>query len=118
MAHVPINLGGGGINSSDVSLPKAMLPAGYKALTADSNDEVISDGGMAVNGPVSSELSCGQSLTVAAGYTPGGIVTAKSLAAQTAGTASAADIKKGKTAVVGGITLVGTAELMSALSFQ
>ena len=67
-------------------------------------------GTMANRGAVSQALNCGGSYTIPAGYHNGsGRVTANSLASQTAGTATAAQIFSGYTAWVNGARLTGTA---------
>lgn len=66
-------------------------------------------GSMANNGAVSQALNCGGSYTIPAGYHNGsGKVTAKTLASQTAATATAANITSGKTAYVNGVKVTGT----------
>ena len=68
------------------------------------------EGTMANNGAVApSALAAGDSYTVPAGYHDGtGVVTAKSLADQTTGDASATQILSGKTAWVNGTQVTGT----------
>ena len=67
-------------------------------------------GTMANRGAASQALNCGGSYTIPAGYHNGsGRVTANSLASQTAGTATAAQIFSGYTAWVNGTRLTGTA---------
>ncbi|MBE6071031.1 MAG: hypothetical protein E7208_03620 [Clostridium butyricum] len=67
-------------------------------------------GTMANNGAKTASLNCGGSYTIPQGYHNGsGKVTANSLASQTSGTATKADIVSGKTAWVNGIKLTGTA---------
>ena len=65
-------------------------------------------GSMANNGAISGTLAAGDSKKVPAGYTSGGTISAKSLAAQTSATAAAADIASGKTAWVNGSKVTGT----------
>ena len=70
---------------------------------------VGSTGTMANNGAVSQSLNAGGSYTIPEGYHNGsGKVSANSLASQTAGTATAAQILSGQTAWVGGSKLTGT----------
>lgn len=65
-------------------------------------------GSMTNRGAVSQALNAGGSYTIPAGYHNGsGKVTANSLASQTSGTATAADIALGKTAFVNGVELTG-----------
>ena len=67
-------------------------------------------GSMPDNGAVSQALNAGGSYTIPSGYHSGaGKVTANSLASQTSGTATAADIASGKTAWVNGVQLTGSA---------
>ena len=74
-------------------------------------------GTMANNGAVSQSLNAGGSYTIPAGYHNGsGKVTANSLASQTSGTATAAQILSGKTAWVGGSQLTGTMTNQGAVS--
>ena len=66
-------------------------------------------GNMTNQGAKTSSLNAGGSYTIPAGYHNGsGIISANTLASQTAGTASAAHILSGKTAWVGGSQLTGT----------
>lgn len=66
-------------------------------------------GTMSNQGAKTTSLNCGGSYTIPAGYHNGsGKVTANSLASQTAGTATAADIASGKTAYVNGAKVTGT----------
>lgn len=79
---------------------------GYQGV--DSEGALIT-GSMKNNGAVSSTLNAGGSYTVPEGYHDGnGKVTANSLASQTSGTATAADIASGLTAWVDGEKLTGT----------
>lgn len=67
-------------------------------------------GTMPNNGAVNETLAAGGSYTVPAGYHNGeGSVAAQSLASQTPGTATAADIMQGETAWVNGAQVTGTA---------
>ena len=78
--------------------------AGYKAY---SGGKLIT-GTMANRGTVSSNLNCGQTYSIPAGYHNGlGKVTASSLASQTQATATAKDILEGKTAWINGQKITG-----------
>lgn len=60
-------------------------------------------------------LSGGESYTVPLGYHPGtGIITAKTVASQTSGTATASDIALGKTAWVNGVLITGNIQRIVA----
>lgn len=66
-------------------------------------------GTMVNQGTQTSNLNCGDSYTIPAGYHNGsGKVTANTLASQTSATATAADILSGKTAWVNGNQIAGT----------
>lgn len=66
-----------------------------------------------------SALNCGQSRTMEYGYYPGGFtVRANSLASQTSGDATAAQITSGKVAWVNGNRIVGSMSVQSILSFS
>lgn len=101
--------GGGGTASDEVTAKREDVLNGKTAVTSDSNDEA-GVGTMPNHGAVApAALAAGGSYTIPKGYHNGsGKVTAKDLASQTAGTAGAADIRKGKTAVVGGKTVTGS----------
>lgn len=72
-------------------------------------DGVRLTGSMANQGAVTSALNAGGEYTIPAGYHNGsGKVTANSLASQTAGTATAAQILSGQVAYVNGTRLTGT----------
>lgn len=94
-----ITLGSGNATAADVLVGK----------TFTNDDGVEYTGTMADNGAVTQALNCGGSYTIPAGYHNGsGKVTANTLASQTAGTATAAEILNSKTAWVGGSKLTGT----------
>lgn len=77
--------------------------------TAVINGEIVT-GTMTNRGNVSATLNAGGSYTIPVGYhAGGGTVRVNSLASQTAGTATAADIISGKTAWVNGVLLTGNA---------
>ena len=98
---------GGGISSDDLTSTRAQVLAGYTAVTKDSDDEAT-EGTMPNNPAMDATLNAGQSKVIPAGYTPGGTVTANSLASQTQANAIAANLTNGKTAWVNGIRIVGT----------
>lgn len=118
MAESILQKSGGGAASDECSATKAQILTGYTAITSDSNDEPIA-GTMPNRGAVSQALNCGGSYTVPAGWHNGaGKVTANSLASQTSGTATAAQIYTGKTAWVNGTKLTGTMTVSSVVSFS
>lgn len=140
--------GGSGAGSDECTASKSEVLKGYKAITSDSDDEVVegtleltgdvSDsqvlegktyynsnpkikrtGSMVNHGAVSLSLNAGASYTVPAGFhNGGGKVTANSLASQTSATATAAQIISGQTAWVNGSKLTGTLSVNSILSFS
>ena len=106
--HNLINSIQGGTSSSEVTATKANVLAGTTTITADSNDAIV-EGTMVNHGAVSQSLNCGGSYTIPAGYHNGsGKITANSLASQTDGTATAAQILKDQTAYVDGVKVTGT----------
>ena len=99
VAAAPTSLIDGDTTAANVLTGKTFFVDSYTKKT----------GTMANNGAVSQALNCGGSYTIPAGYHNGsGKVTANSLASQTSGTVTAAQILKGKTAWVGGTKLTGT----------
>lgn len=77
----------------------------------DQNGNVIT-GSMVNRGSVSQSLNCGSSYTIPQGYhSGGGIIRANNLASQTSATATAADIRSGKTAWVNGARLTGNGQM-------
>ena len=73
------------------------------------SDVVTKIKGVSNQGAKTSNLNCGGSYTIPAGYHNGsGKITANSLSSQTSGTASASDILSGKTAWVSGSKRTGT----------
>lgn len=118
MAESILQKSGGGAASDECSATKAQILTGYTAITSDSNDEPIA-GTMPNRGAISQTLNCGGSYTIPAGWHNGaGKVTANSLASQTSGTATAAQIYTGKTAWVNGTKLTGTMTVSSVVSFS
>ncbi len=71
-------------------------------------DGSVKTGTMPSIGAISEELSAGDTKEIPAGYTSGGKITAKDLASQTPGDATAAQILTGRKAWVGGVQLIGT----------
>lgn len=99
--------GGGGADLDAVTAGAGDVLAGKVIL--DSEGEPLT-GTMSERGNwSSSELSAGASITIPGGHHSGsGKVTAKSLSAQTSGTATAAQILSGKTAWVNGSEVTGS----------
>ena len=99
--------GGGGADLDAVTAGAGDVLAGKVIL--DSEGEPLT-GTMPERGNwSSSELSAGASITIPGGHhSGGGKVTAKSLSAQTSGTATAAQILSGKTAWVNGSEVTGS----------
>lgn len=100
--------------TADPSLPALENP-GNAAEVLDGQQFYQADntpvtGTMPNNGAVNETLAAGGSYTIPAGYHNGeGSVAAQSLASQTPGTATAADIMQGETAWVNGAQVTGTA---------
>lgn len=84
MADCIILGSGSDATSGDCTADRSKVLASYTAITKDSNDDPVS-GTMPNNGDQSATLSCGQSKTIPAGYTSGGVVKAADLASQTPG---------------------------------
>lgn len=77
----------------------------------DQNGAIVT-GTMTNRGNVSQSLNAGGSYTIPSGYhAGGGKVTANSLSSQTSATATAADIRSGKTAWVNGSRITGTGQM-------
>ena len=101
------------VDTSAGTATAAQMLSGSKAYV----DGALVTGTMTNRGAVSQTLNAGGSYTIPAGYHDGtGKVTANSLSSQTAGTAAAAEILKGKTAWVGGTKLTGTMPDLSTTS--
>lgn len=129
--------GGGGAGSDECTATKIEVLKGYKAITKDSDDELIEGtleltgtaadsqvlsgqtyyntdvktkrtGAMANRGAVSQALNAGGSYTIPAGFHNGsGKVTANGLSGQTSATAAAGHILSGQTAWVNGSKITG-----------
>ena len=108
-----MNEGGGGKKLPTLTNPgtAANLLSGKQLI--NQNGEIVT-GSMTDRGAVTQALNAGGSYAIPAGYHNGaGKVTANSLSSQTSGTATAADIRSGKTAWVNGAKLTGTGQMVS-----
>lgn len=106
MGKIIIAGGGGGADTSIVTASAEHILKDKIIVDKDGNPLT---GTMPNNGAVSQSLNCGGSYTIPAGYHNGsGKVTANSLASQTDGTATAAQILKDQTAYVDGVKITGT----------
>ncbi len=111
-----VKQGAAGSGSDECTANRKHVLAPYTAITGDSGDDPTT-GTMLDQSGWEKTLAAGESVTVPGGYHNGkGTVTAKDLASQTSGTAADSDIKKGKTAVVNGKTIMGTQEDRGAWS--
>ena len=91
--------------TEDMATPEVIL-SGKKAWV-DGNQIT---GTMMNRGTVNQTLKAGESYTIPEGYHDGnGVISSDSLASQTPGTATAEDIRNGKTAWVNGVETTGTA---------
>lgn len=91
--------------TEDMATPEDIL-SGKKAWV-DGNQIT---GTMMNRGTVNQTLKAGESYTIPEGYHDGnGVISSDSLASQTPGTATAEDIRNGKTAWVNGVETTGTA---------
>lgn len=93
--------GGGGVTSDEVTVTRNMIPTGYKALTADSNDEVVT-GTLTLTGNVSEDK-------VLSGYTFYGVDAQR----KRTGTLTIASIVNFKIAQYSNLTLISTWALPS-----
>lgn len=106
MAYAMILKGGSSVDLDVITASASDILSGK--VTVDVEGEAVT-GTMPNNGAVTKSLAAGESYTITKGFHDGsGKVTANSLASQTSGTATAADIVSGKTAWVGGNKLTGT----------
>lgn len=100
----------GGKNVDSVNFTSDMLLTGYTA--NDSNGKAV-NGSMPDNGSPMTTLNCGGSYNLQAGYYGGGIITANSLASQTAdANAGTLQIVPPYTAYVNGQKVTGTMNVM------
>ena len=112
-----VNEGGGGKKLPTLTNPgtAANLLSGKQLI--NQNGEIVT-GSMTDRGAVTQALNAGGSYAIPAGYHNGaGKVTANSLSSQTSGTATAADIRSGKTAWVNGTRLTGSGQIAQKTSF-
>lgn len=114
-----IFMGGGGGSSADLDAITALasdVKLNKVIVDKDGNPLI---GTMPDNGGVSpTALAAGGSYTIPAGYHNGkGKVTAKDLASQTAGTATASTMLKNATAVVNGVTVTGNIASKAAATY-
>ena len=112
-----VNEGGGGKKLPTLTNPgtAANLLSGKQLI--NQNGEIVT-GSMTDRGAVTQALNAGGSYAIPAGYHNGaGKVTANSLSSQTSGTATAADIRSGKTAWVNGTKITGTGETKQRVQF-
>lgn len=130
--------GGAGVGSDECTALKNDVLKGMRAITADSDDEVVEGtleltgdaadsqvlegktyyntnpkskrtGAMTNHGAVNQSLNAGGNYTIPSGYhNGGGKVTANSLASQTSATATVAQIINGQTAWVNGSKITGS----------
>lgn len=113
MAIATILRSGSGTDTSDATATAEYILTGYSGWV---NDKLIR-GTMPNNGAWSTTINCGQATTIPKGYHNGkGKVTVDSLASQTPGTATAAQILTGKTLWVKGSKITGTMPNRGAIS--
>lgn len=104
---------GGGVDTSDATATAETILTGY---TAYVNEQLIV-GTMPNNGAITKSLNCGESYTIPKGWHNGsGKVTANSLANQTPGTATAAQVLSGYTCWVNGVLITGSMTNRGAVS--
>lgn len=118
MAEALLVKSGGGTDSGDLTATLSQVLSGYTAMTRDSNDDP-GTGTMPNRGAVNQTLNAGGSYTIPQGYHNGnGKVAANSLASQTSGNASSAQILTGYNAWVNGSNINGSMPNRGNLDFN
>ena len=118
MAEALLVKSGGGTDSSDLTATLSQVLSGYTAMTNDSNDDP-GTGTMPNRGAVTQSLNAGGSYTIPQGYHNGnGKVAANTLASQTSGNASSAQILTGYNAWVNGSNINGSMPNRGNLDFN
>lgn len=118
MAEALLVKSGGGTDSGDLTATLSQVLSGYTAMTRDSNDDP-GTGTMPNRGAVNQTLNAGGSYTIPQGYHNGnGKVAANSLASQTSGNASSAQILTGYNAWVNGSNVNGAMPFRGNLNFN
>lgn len=118
MAEALLVKSGGGTDSGDLTATLSQVLSGYTAMTSDSNDDP-GTGTMPNRGAVNQTLNAGGSYTIPQGYHNGnGKVAANSLASQTSGNASSAQILTGYNAWVNGSNINGSMPNRGNLDFN
>ena len=118
MAEALLVKSGGGTDSSDLTATLSQVLSGYTAMTSDSDDDP-GTGTMPNRGAVNQTLNAGGSYTIPQGYHNGnGKVAANSLASQTSGNASSAQILTGYNAWVNGSNINGAMPNRGNLDFN
>lgn len=118
MAEALLVKSGGGTDSSDLTATLSQVLSGYTAMTSDSNDDP-GTGTMPNRGAVNQTLNAGGSYTIPHGYHNGnGKVAANSLASQTSGNASSAQILIGYNAWANGSNINGSMPNRGKLDFN
>ena len=106
MSRILCKVGGGGGKAPKGDAVPANVLAGK---TFSNKDNVGLTGTMINRGAVTATIGAGETYAIGDGYHNGnGIITAKSLASETRGTATAPDILTGKTAWVNGVKVTGS----------
>lgn len=111
MSKAIITGGGGGADLDAVTAKAPDVLSGK--VIVDQEGEPLT-GTMPANGSQDATLNCGESRTIPGGYTPGGTVTANSLASQTPGNADAGAILSGRNAWANGNNIGGGIPLQYA----
>ena len=116
--HSLINSIKTGTSSAEVTATKDNVLVGTRTITSDSNDEIV-EGIMPNNGDITEVINSGGTITIPKGFHTGnGIISVRSLAEQTVGTAVANRIANGYTAWVNGIQVTGSMAVTSATGFS